>query len=312
MSSGRKQSESVWSVSALDKNKKTNEWKRNRIQALWAFLTNSYLVGFAKGKIYDGKLKNLCVPGLNCYSCPGAVGSCPIGALQAVIGSWNFKWAFYVSGFLMFVGALMGRFVCGWLCPFGLIQDLLHKIPFVKMAGTFRGEHILRKLKYVILVVFVILMPMFVVDILGQGAPYFCKLICPAGTLEGGIPLVLLNDAMRTAIGWLYAWKNILLAVILFLSVIIYRPFCKYLCPLGAVYSVFNPVSVFRYRVDRDACTNCGACAKVCKMQVNPVENPNHPECIRCGNCRNVCPAGAISSGVKCPGKGRMTADISK
>lgn len=290
----------------MDK-KKQSEWKRHRFQILWAFLTNSYLVGFAKGKIYDGKLKNLCVPGLNCYSCPGALGSCPIGAMQAVIGSWNFRMAFYVAGFLVFVGALMGRFVCGWLCPFGLIQDLLHKIPFVKKISTFRGDWLLRKLKYVIFLVFVILLPMFVVDMLGQGAPYFCKLICPAGTLEGGIPLVLLNSAMRTAVGWLYAWKNVLLVVIVLLSVVIYRPFCKYICPLGAVYSVFNPIAVFRYRVDKEACTHCGACAKACKMQVDPSETPNHPECIRCGSCKKVCLTGAIYSGINCR-KGSDTA----
>ena len=290
----------------MDK-KKQSEWKRHRFQILWAFLTNSYLVGFAKGKIYDGKLKNLCVPGLNCYSCPGALGSCPIGAMQAVIGSWNFRMAFYVAGFLVFVGALMGRFVCGWLCPFGLIQDFLHKIPFVKKISTFRGDWLLRKLKYVIFLVFVILLPMFVVDMLGQGAPYFCKLICPAGTLEGGIPLVLLNSAMRTAVGWLYAWKNVFLVVIVLLSVVIYRPFCKYICPLGAVYSVFNPIAVFRYRVDKEACTHCGACAKACKMQVDPSETPNHPECIRCGSCKKVCPTGAIYSGINCR-KGSDTA----
>ena len=229
-----------------------NEWKRHRIQALWALLTNSYLVGFVQGKIYRGKLKNLCVPGLNCYSCPGAVGSCPIGAMQAVIGSWNFRFAFYAAGFLMFVGALAGRFVCGWLCPFGLVQDLLHKIPFVKKIDTFKGDRLLRRLKYVILIVFVILLPMFLVDVLGQGLPYFCKYICPAGTLEGGILLVLFNKSMRSALGWLYAWKSVLLIVTVILSVIIYRPFCKYICPLGAVYSVFNPISVFRYRVDKE------------------------------------------------------------
>lgn len=124
--------EYAWSVSELDKRKKIKEPKRHGVQALWALLTNSYLAGFLQGKIYQGKLKTLCVPGLNCYSCPGAVGACPIGAMQAVIGSWNFKFAFYVAGFLMFVGGLMGRFVCGWLCPFGLIQDLLHKLPFWK------------------------------------------------------------------------------------------------------------------------------------------------------------------------------------
>ena len=282
----------------MDKKKRTNEWGRHRVQILWAFLSNSYLAGFAKGRIYQGKLKNLCVPGLNCYSCPGALGSCPVGAMQAVVGSWNFKLAFYVAGFLMFIGALTGRFVCGWLCPFGLIQDLLHKIPFPTKISTFRGDKLLRKLKYVILLVFVILMPMFVVDLLGQGAPYFCKLICPAGTLEGGLPLVLLNKGMRGAIGWLYAWKNVLLVAILFLSVIIYRPFCKYICPLGAVYSLFQPISVFRYQVDQELCTHCGACAKTCKMQVDPVKSPNHPECIRCGQCKKVCPTGALDYNV--------------
>jgi len=282
----------VWELD----NKNKNEWKRHRIQALWALLTNSYLVGFAQGKIYRGKLKNLCVPGLNCYSCPGAVGSCPIGAMQAVIGSWNFRFAFYAAGFLMFVGALMGRFVCGWLCPFGLVQDLLHKIPFVKKIGTFKGDRLLRRLKYVILIVFVILLPMFLVDVLGQGLPYFCKYICPAGTLEGGILLVLFNKSMRSALGWLYAWKSVLLIVTVILSIIIYRPFCKYICPLGAVYSVFNPISVFHYRVDKEKCTGCGACAKVCKMQVDPVKNANHPECIRCGACKSACPVKAITS----------------
>ncbi len=280
-----------------NKKKKTSEWPRHRIQALWALLTNSYLIGFVQGKIYKGKLKNLCVPGLNCYSCPGAVGSCPIGSLQAVIGSWNFKFAFYVAGFLVFVGALIGRFVCGWLCPFGLIQDLLHKIPFPKKIKTFRGDKLLRKLKYVILVVFVILLPLYLVDIIGQGSPYFCKLICPAGTLEGGLPLALLNKSMRSAVGWLYAWKNVLLAVTVFLSILIYRPFCKYICPLGAIYSVFNPISVFKYRVDDSKCTHCGACAKVCKMQIDPSKTPNHLECIRCGQCKKICPTGEISSG---------------
>ena len=278
----------------MDKRRKTNGWKRHRIQILWALLTNSYLVGFFQGKIYKGKLKNLCVPGLNCYSCPGALGACPIGAMQAVGGNWNFQFAFYVSGFLVFVGALVGRFACGWLCPFGLVQELLHKIPFIKKMGAFRGDKLLRKLKYVILLVFVILLPMVLVDVLGQGAPYFCKFICPAGTLEGGIPLVLWNESMQGALGWLYVWKNALLVATIFLSILIYRPFCKYICPLGAIYSVFNPIAVFRYQVEKETCIGCGACAKACKMQVNPVESPNHPECIRCGACKRSCPVDAI------------------
>lgn len=274
--------------------KKRGEGFRHTIQALWALLTNSYLVGFATGKIYQGPLKNLCVPGLNCYSCPGALGSCPIGSLQAVLGSRNYRFAFYVAGFLMFIGAILGRFVCGWLCPFGLIQDLFHKIPFIKKIDTFKGDKLLRKLKYVILLVFVILLPLFWVDMLGQGAPYFCKYICPAGTLEGGTFLVLLNETFRGIVGWLFTWKMTILIVLIVLSVIIYRPFCKYICPLGAIYSVFNPISVFKYRVDKEKCISCGKCSRACKMQVNPVETPNHPECIRCGKCKEVCPVDAI------------------
>ena len=279
------------------KNKTGNEWPRHGVQGLWALITNSYLVGFLQGKIYQGPLKNLCVPGMNCYSCPGALGACPIGALQAVIGSRNFKFAAYVSGFLIFIGALIGRFVCGWLCPFGLIQDLLHKIPFPKKLKTFRGDKLLRKLKYLFLVVFVLILPMFVVDIMGQGAPWFCKLFCPVGMLEGGVPLVLMNEPLQSAIGFLYAWKGVLLVGIILLSLLIYRPFCKYVCPLGAIYGLFNPISVFRYRVDEEKCIHCGKCARSCKMGVDPVQNANSAECIRCGLCKAVCPTDAISAG---------------
>ena len=283
----------------MDKKKSVRDWPRHLIQAAWAALTNSHVSGFVTGKIYTGKLKNLCVPGLNCYSCPGATGACPIGSLQAVIGSWNFKFAYYVIGFLIFVGAILGRLICGFLCPFGLIQDLLHKIPFFKKIRTFRGDKLLRKLKYVIFLVFVILLPLFLTDLMGQGAPYFCKLICPAGTLEGGLPLVLLNKAMRGAIGWLYIWKNTILIATIVLPILIYRPFCKYICPLGAFYSIFNKVSLFRYRIDGDKCVHCGKCAKVCQMNVDPVKTPNSPECIRCGRCRQACPKDAISCGFK-------------
>lgn len=278
----------------MDKKIKTNDSFRHTMQIFWTFLTNSFIIGFIQGKIYQGKIKNVCVPGLNCYSCPGAVASCPIGALQAVIGSYEFKFSYYIAGFMIFIGAFMGRFVCGWLCPFGLLQDLLYKIPFFKKLKTFKGDRLLRKLKYVILIIFVILMPLFVVDIIGQGTPYFCKLICPAGTLEGGIPLVLLNKGLRATIGWLYTWKNILLAITIIFSIIIYRPFCKYICPLGAIYSIFNPISIFKYRVNPEKCIHCHACANICKMNVDPVKNANDLECIRCGKCKSICPTNAI------------------
>ncbi len=274
--------------------KETFNFFRHKIQTLATFITNGNVAGYISGKIYKGNLKNACVPGLNCYSCVGALGSCPIGSMQAVIGRNGGRFPFYVLGILLLIGSLLGRFVCGWLCPFGFFQDLLHKIPVPKKIRTLPKEKILVKFKYLILLVFVIILPMYLVNDVGNGNPYFCKLICPAGTLEGGIPLVLLNKAMRGSIGFLFVWKNIILITTILLSIMIYRPFCKLICPLGAIYSLFNKVSFYRYQVNSDKCINCGKCAKVCMMNVDPVKDANDLECIRCGNCRKACPKGAI------------------
>lgn len=287
------------------KSARLSRWERRRhlIQLVWTILSNSYAIGFVRGKIYQGSLKSLCVPGLNCYSCPGALGSCPIGALQAVLSGWKYQFSFYIVGFLMIVGALTGRLTCGFLCPFGFFQDLLHKVPFPKKLRTFRGDRALRFIKYGILVLFVVLLPMFLVDATGLGSPYFCKLICPAGTLEGGIPLVVANSSLQDAVGFLYAWKIGILVVLIILSLMIWRPFCKYLCPLGAVYSLFNPISLVRLRLDREKCVTCGQCAQVCPMNVEPFRNPDSMECIRCGRCGVACPTGALSLGLINPTK---------
>lgn len=277
-------------------NKRPKKGIRLWVQILFAALTNGYVNGFIQSKIYTGPTKALCVPGLNCYSCPGALGACPIGSLQAVIGSRNYQFSFYIIGFLMAVGALIGRVVCGFLCPFGLVQDLLHKIPVPKIKKL-PGEKYLRYLKYVILAVFVLLLPMFAVNIIGQGDPWFCKWICPSGTLLGGIPLVAGNPDLQAAVGWLFDWKVFLLASILVLSMFSYRPFCKVLCPLGAVYGVFNPISLYHLRLDEEKCVDCCICKEICKMGIDPRKTPNSPECIRCGDCVRACPKGALAKG---------------
>lgn len=271
--------------------------KNIRLIVQFAFIavTNGYLKGFANGTIYTGKLKMFCVPGLNCYSCPGAIGSCPMGSLQATLGSRDYKFAFYVLGVLMLFGAAGGRFICGFLCPFGLIQDLLYKIPFFKKFKNIPGNKYLKWLKYVILAVFVILLPLFAVDTTGLGKPWFCEYICPSGTLLAGIPLVLMNESLRSAVGFLYAWKVVILVLIILLSVVFYRPFCKYLCPLGAFYGFFNRVSMYRFTVDEKKCTSCGACKNKCGMDIPVWKKPNSMDCIRCGDCIKICPEDAIS-----------------
>ena len=276
------------------KMKKKRKGLRLWVQIGATALTNGYFLGFLTGRIYRGPAKAACVPGLNCYSCPGALGSCPIGALQSVLGSRDYRFSFYVVGFLLMAGSIFGRFICGWLCPFGLIQDLLYRIPFFRKRKNLPGHKALVWVKYIILILFVILLPSVVVDIVGQGSPWFCKYICPSGTLMAGIPLVASNEMLRNAAGALLAWKMGLLILVVLLALWVYRPFCKYVCPLGAVYSLFNPVALYRYRIQEDQCTKCGRCAAVCKMDIKVWEQPNSRECIRCGDCLGVCPENAI------------------
>ena len=267
------------------------------IQAAFTALSNGYVKGFAHGKIYQGDLKYVCVPGMNCYSCPGALSSCHIGALQSTLSSREHKISLYVFGLISLFGVIFGRFICGFLCPFGLIQDLLFKIPFVKKVRKLKGEKFLRGIRFLILAVFVIILPMFIIDITGLGKPWFCKYICPVGTLEGGIPLVLMNESLRSAIGFLFKWKVAILIAILFFSIIIYRPFCRYICPLGAIYGIFNKISFVRYRVDKSKCTKCGLCQKKCELNIKVYENPNSMDCIRCGKCMESCSVKAIKMG---------------
>lgn len=278
----------------MDKKRTLRQRIRLAVQLCFTAVTNGYVQGFVTGRIFSGPSKAYCVPGLNCYSCPGALGACPLGSLQAVLSSRDYRFAAYVLGFLMIVGAFFGRFVCGWLCPFGLIQDLLYKIPFVKKLRALPGDRFLRWLKYVLLVGFVILLPLFAVDAVGLGSPWFCKWICPSGTLLGGWPLALINEGLRAALGFLFAWKSALLILIILLSILVYRPFCRYLCPLGAIYGLFNPIALYRFRVDRENCTSCGACRKACKLDIPVWEKPNSIECIRCGDCLDVCPEQAL------------------
>ena len=266
---------------------------RGLIQAGAVLLTNLHLPNFLKGGIYQGKGKAVCVPGLNCYSCPAASSACPIGSFQAVVGSSKFSFSYYITGFLILLGVLLGRFICGFLCPFGWFQELLHKIPTKKIST--KKLKPLTYIKYAVLLFMVILMPMLITNDVGMGDPFFCKYLCPQGVLEGAIPLAAVNSGIRAALGALFSWKLGILITVIVLSVLFYRPFCKWLCPLGAFYALLNKVSLFGMKVDKHKCVSCGKCAKACKMDVDVTKTPDHTECIRCGMCVRACPTKAVS-----------------
>ena len=272
--------------------------KRFGIQALAALLQNANLKGFFTEKIYQGPLKSVCVPGLNCYSCPGAVGACPIGSLQSFLSGLRVRIPYYIVGLLLFFGAVLGRAVCGFLCPFGFLQELLNKIPGVPKRDHFRLDRPLRRLKYVVLVLLVVVLPL-----LYPLTPFFCKYLCPSGTLAG-ILLAARDSMVRAQLGGIFLWKLFVLLWVVAACLVIYRPFCKYLCPLGAIYGLFNRFALYRTHLDTDKCIHCGACAAACRMCVDPSKTPNSAECIRCGDCARACPADALHMGVRRKNKG--------
>lgn len=264
--------------------KRMINYKRRIIQLITAILYNCNITGFAQGTIYKGDLKMLCVPGLNCYSCPGAVGACPIGSLQNALQGSRLRFPYYVLGMLLLFGILAGRVICGFLCPFGLIQELLYKLPTRKLPKT-RVTRALSYGKYLVLAILVILVPLL------AGYPGFCKFLCPAGTLEAGIPLAIGQPRIAAMLGALFTWKTCVLVLIIASAIFAFRSFCRFLCPLGAFYSLFQKVAVLGVCVDLAKCDKCGACRRFCKMDIREAGDW---ECIHCGECQNICHNNAI------------------
>lgn len=260
------------------------EKKRRIIQVACALICNCNLPGFLNGQIYQGQLKSVCVPGLNCYSCPGAVASCPVGSLQSALVSARYKIPCYIVGLLLLMGVLMGRVICGFLCPFGFFQELLYKIPSRKIRKG-RWSRRLSLLKYGILLIFVIGIPLCLAK------PGFCKYICPAGTLEAGLPLTAADDSIRNLTGLLFSWKILILILMIVSAIFVFRSFCRFLCPLGAFYSFFHKTAFLGMEIDEEKCTRCGACTSFCKMDVKKVGDR---ECVQCGECRKVCKEEAL------------------
>lgn len=261
--------------------------KRRLIQLYAALLFNANIKGFFSGKMYRGKLKNLCAPGINCYSCPGASAACPLGALQNSLAESSARAPYYVFGIILLYGLLFGRWICGYLCPFGLIQDLLHKIKTPKVKKS-RVTRALSYLKYVILAVFVLILPLIYLS------PTFCKYICPAGVVEGAFGLLSHpdNEGLFGSLGPLFTWKFAVMVAIIVGAVFIYRIFCRFLCPLGALYGLFNKIALVGIKLDRGSCISCGRCLSTCKVDIRHVGDQ---ECINCGECIDVCPTKAIS-----------------
>ncbi len=272
---------------------------RRIVQVIAAFVSNGYYLFPQTKNIYVGPLKIICSPGLNCYSCPASTTYCPIGAIQQLLLGIRFSldtgaylFGSYVVGTMGLIATTTGRITCGWLCPFGLIQELLHKIPSGRKREVYE---FLRYVKYFMLIAFVFVFPLLLTNDWGMGKPWFCKYVCPAGTFEAGLPMLILQPDLRATLGYLFYNKLFWMIVFLVWSVFTSRPFCKTTCPLGAFYGLFNKFSLIKLDLIESRCTDCGKCAPVCPMGIQFNKAVGSSECIMCMRCmQEGCEFGAI------------------
>ncbi len=223
-------------------------------------------------------LRQVPVPVFNCYACPLASGACPIGTIQHFFVLKILP--VYTIGVLGFIGALSGRFSCGFLCPFGYFQDWIYKIKSKKLFLP--HKHFLTYIKYLSLLILVIIIPYI------TGEPWFSKL-CPLGMIQAGIPLTIFDQSLQSLIGPLFYLKIIILVAVVVAGIVIERFWCRVICPLGAIFGLFNSTSLVKMKVNQQNCNDCGVCIKICPAHIDIHKEANSPECIRCLKCTSTC-----------------------
>jgi polyferredoxin len=238
------------------------------------------------------RMHTVCSPVFHCYSCPLATFACPIGVLA------NFSAIhmvpFVALGTLVALGAVFGGFICGWACPFGFLQDLIHRIPTPKFTlpawtGVFR---------YVVLAMLVLAIPY----LFGEASPLFICRLCPAGAIEAALP----NMAQLAIAGQPMVWPTVakiaVLVVFLAAALFTWRPWCTMFCPLGAIYGLFNRFSVVFLRFEQKRCIGCELCRSLCRDGGPAEQRLDSMRCVRCLECMN-CRAISVETIVTLPEK---------
>ncbi len=266
-------------IAAFTKNRRT-------VQVTSLILSNAWFLSF---------LRFIPCGYLQCSNCAASTFTCPLilvqrGAVMASMGVFGGAMGAAMAGkilgsvlgalaMLVLFGALFGSWGCGWLCPFGFIQDMLAKIPVKKFRLPSWSGH----LRIPIFIGLVVAIPYLTRNM------FFCD-ICPSGTINrlwqqaAGIPLFF-----KTPQGIWASVSILFLGGILILSAFTHRPFCALFCPIGGVVGMLNKVSGVHISVNQEKCVSCGRCESACRQGINPAETPAHSQCSRCLECTDSC-----------------------
>lgn len=218
---------------------------------------------------------------LNCQACELAWLGCPIGMLQQYV--INFRFPFYVFGVVLAFGTALGRAICGWLCPFGLILDTCNKV----CTHRYKPSNKLRFVRYFFL-------GGIVLGAALTGTILWCRYIC-FGALLGVVPYWLTWQTVSAF--WLIYHLGLFAFYFTFSYFTHGRAWCRYFCPLGAIFSLLNPFSLIKRKYDFKWCTQCDKCKEVCPMGLDPTDDDLYSklDCIKCGRCVRECKSNALT-----------------
>ena len=259
--------------------------KRLMSQIFFLLSANIGVIGIKTG---------FCYPFLYCHACPYASAGCPIGVIEHGLYRGNIVWQFLLFPFLIigFVGTIFGRAICGWVCPIGLLQRVT-----AKSARKFQKNTLVKRISQLGIIKYMRYTKYIVLITLVFGTTYLTGFmftdICPIGFLTGTLPTLVLNPSKFVPNPFFYtAFIIFILFVVLIL--LVERGWCRYFCPVGAILSLFNKISILHVSVDKDKCIHCDLCTEACPMGIDVPNMYRDPECIQCGKCVDVCPTNAI------------------
>ncbi|MFQ6064596.1 MAG: 4Fe-4S binding protein, partial [Candidatus Bathyarchaeia archaeon] len=234
--------------------------------------------------------------------------------LQQMLYETLFPWV-PLASFLL-VAVVLGRSLCGWICPFGFVQDLLAYIKGEHMQVSLRTHQTMLNVKYFFLGATLFVSGTLAASLamgvgrsyesaLGIFAPAPFNALSPSDTLFAILPRIILKAWYGVAVESLLAspllWTRFfIMGVFLVLAVYVPRSWCKYACPHGALLAILNHFSFLGLKREPVKCTKngCRRCVEVCPMKVRILELPwekfTDPECIYCLKCIDACTAKAI------------------
>jgi ferredoxin-type protein NapH len=246
-------------------------------------------------------------------------------AIQLTLGGWNlayviFPWLALAS--FVIAGVLIGKALCGWVCPFGFVQDLIGYIRKRQTDLSARTHDTMIYVKYFVLAVSLFISGTFSASKLTGGNSSYSKalgvfaqapftVLSPSETLFATIPRLISgiqasgnipSDILSGIAGLppLFWVQFAIMVIVLVFVAYVPRSFCRYICPHGAIMALMNNFSFIGLRREPFKCEKggCRSCVLVCPTRVPildlPWEKFSHPECIYCMKCVDACEHGAI------------------